>query len=63
MPAKLKQFIDMTAGVTAPRSLSATGGILLGPDFHFDLTRPGIGLYGGLPFQGRAARRAALLAR
>jgi len=49
--SQLKQFIDMTAGVTAPRSLSATGGILLGPDFHFDLTRPGIGLYGGLPFK------------
>ena len=40
----------MTEGVTVPRSLAATGGILLGPDYHFDLTRPGIGLYGGLPF-------------
>jgi alanine racemase len=34
------------------RSLAATGGILLGPAFHHDLTRPGIGLYGGLPFAG-----------
>ncbi len=33
-------------------SLAATGGILLGPKYHFDLTRPGIGLYGGLPFEG-----------
>ena len=33
------------------RSLSATGGTLLGPEFHFDLVRPGIGLYGGLPFE------------
>ncbi len=41
----------MTDGVEAPRSLAATGGILLGPDYHFDLTRPGIGLYGGLPFE------------
>jgi alanine racemase len=49
--SQLKQFTDMTAGVTAPRSLSATGGILLGSDYHFDLTRPGIGLYGGLPFR------------
>ncbi|WP_424934186.1 alanine racemase [Amaricoccus macauensis] len=32
------------------RSLAATGGILLGPDYHFDLVRPGIGLFGGLPF-------------
>ncbi|MDF2232005.1 alanine racemase [Albimonas sp. CAU 1670] len=31
-------------------SLGATGGVLLGPEFHFDLTRPGVGLYGGEPF-------------
>ena len=43
-------FLEMTADVQAPRSLAATGGILLGPDYHFDLTRPGIGLYGGLPY-------------
>ena len=30
-----------------PRSLSATGGICLGQDYCFELTRPGIGLYGG----------------
>ena len=28
-------------------SLSASAGILLGADYHFDLTRPGIALYGG----------------
>lgn len=47
---QLARFRAMTEGTTAPRSLAATGGILLGPEFHFDLTRPGIGLYGGLPF-------------
>lgn len=47
---QLAAFRDMTDGINAPRSLAATGGILLGPDYHFDLTRPGIGLYGGLPF-------------
>ena len=47
---QLAQFRKMTDGITAPRSLSATGGILLGRDYHFDVTRPGIGLYGGLPF-------------
>jgi len=47
---QLAVFREMTDGVTAPRSLAATGGILLGPEYHFDLTRPGIGLYGGLPF-------------
>ncbi len=49
---QLQTFRAMTEGVTAPRSLSATGGILLGPDWHFDLTRPGIGLYGGAPYTG-----------
>lgn len=48
--AQLDTFRQMTAGLGAPLSLSATGGILLGPDYHFALTRPGIGLYGGLPF-------------
>lgn len=47
---QLQTFKQMTDGIGAPRSLSATGGILLGPDYHFDVTRPGIGLYGGLPF-------------
>ncbi|MEL6233261.1 MAG: alanine racemase [Pseudomonadota bacterium] len=36
------------------RSLSATGGILLGAPYHFEMTRPGIGLFGGLPFAGAA---------
>ncbi len=47
---QLRQFLEMTDGTSARRSLSATGGTLLGPQYHFDLTRPGIGLYGGLPF-------------
>ena len=50
--AQLAAFTTMTAGVRAPRSLSATGGILLGPAYHFDLTRPGVGLYGGQPYAG-----------
>lgn len=48
---QLTAFNEMAA--TLPehrRSLSATGGILLGPDFHMNITRPGIGLYGGDPF-------------
>ena len=47
---QLETFQKMTKGLSVPRSLSATGGILLGEDYHFDLTRPGIGLYGGNPF-------------
>jgi alanine racemase len=33
-----------------PGSLANTGGAFLGPAFHHDLVRPGIGLYGGGPF-------------
>ena len=49
-PYQLDLFHQMTDGLNVPRSLAATGGILLGPDYAFDLVRPGIGLYGGLPF-------------
>ncbi|MBS1301558.1 alanine racemase [Loktanella sp. SALINAS62] len=51
-PYQLDVFHQMTDGITTPRSLAATGGMLLGADYHFDECRPGIGLYGGLPFQG-----------
>ena len=47
---QLATFAEMTDGIDAPRSFANTGGVLLGPDYHFDLCRPGIGLYGGLPF-------------
>ncbi|MGB5864113.1 MAG: alanine racemase [Sulfitobacter sp.] len=43
-------FEDMTQGLDVPLSLAATGGILLGSDYHYDLVRPGVGLYGGMPF-------------
>lgn len=33
----------------APASLAASGGIHISTDYHFDLTRPGIALYGGHP--------------
>ena len=35
-------------------SLAASGGIFLGSDYHFDLTRPGIALYGGEAVNGLA---------
>ena len=35
-----------------PASLSNSAGALLGPEYHFDLIRPGIGLYGGNPLIG-----------
>lgn len=42
--ARFRMVAAAFEGVEA--SLSATGGIALGPDYHFDLTRPGISLYG-----------------
>ncbi|MBT9382488.1 alanine racemase [Pseudooceanicola sp. CBS1P-1] len=53
-PHQLRIFKEMTAGTAVPLSLSATGGILLGPEYHFNVTRPGIGLYGGRPFEQAA---------
>jgi alanine racemase len=29
--------------------LANSAGILLGPEYHFDLVRPGLALYGGMP--------------
>lgn len=44
-------FTTMCESLPMPnKSLSATGGILLGDNFHMDMVRPGIGLYGGEPF-------------
>ena len=47
---QLQVFREMTDGIGVKRSLAATGGMLLGEAYHFDLCRPGIGLYGGAPY-------------
>ncbi|PAX08810.1 alanine racemase [Sphingomonas lenta] len=46
------------AGRTNARrmSLANSAGIALGPDYHFDLTRPGLALYGGVPRPDMGAR-------
>ncbi len=42
-----KRFIQMSAAFPGvPRSLAASSGIFLGADYHFDLVRPGVALYG-----------------
>lgn len=48
--AQLATFRAMTDDTGLRRSLAATGGVLMGDAYHFDMTRPGIGLYGGAPF-------------
>jgi alanine racemase len=48
---QLHTFLTLTNKINIKKSLAATGGILLGPEYHFDLTRPGIGIYGCSPMQ------------
>lgn len=44
---QLRRFADAAMLFPkAPRSLAATAGVSIGPDYHFDLVRPGVGLYG-----------------
>lgn len=47
---QLETFTSLSAMLPpAPASLANSAGILLGTEYHFDMTRPGIGLYGGNP--------------
>ncbi|WP_374611066.1 alanine racemase [Sphingorhabdus sp.] len=51
--AQLVNFIAMSQHIGfRRRSLANSCGITLGADYHFDLTRPGISLYGGLALDG-----------
>lgn len=44
------RFVAMAEGVKSERrSLANSAGIALGADYAFDLTRPGLALYGGVP--------------
>ncbi|MGB7405462.1 MAG: alanine racemase C-terminal domain-containing protein [Pacificimonas sp.] len=52
--AQLARFREIVRDFRAVRpdvnaSLCGSGGICLGEDYIFDLTRPGLGLYGGVP--------------
>ena len=53
VPANERQrrdFIGAAAGAKAKRlSLANSAGVCLGADYAFDLTRPGLALYGGIP--------------
>jgi alanine racemase len=47
---QLERFRDVAAAVTAKRySMANSAGICLGPEYSFDLVRPGLSLYGGIP--------------
>lgn len=38
---------------SAPASFANSGGVFLGPQYHFDIVRPGIAIYGGNPTTNR----------
>ena len=47
---QLEQFSDIATAISAERySLANSAGICLGRDYSFDLVRPGLALYGGVP--------------
>jgi len=47
---QLSVFLEATSLFPGtPASLAASAGVFLGPDYHFDLVRPGITLFGGGP--------------
>lgn len=53
VPQNGEQLAAFRAAITAiphrRASLANSAGICLGRDYHFDLTRPGLALYGGIP--------------
>lgn len=51
----------LSVPTTARRAIANSAGICLGADYHFDLTRPGLGLYGGIPHPA-ASRHIAQVA-
>lgn len=48
--ARFRSFVKAMPG--APASLANSSGVFLGPDYHFDLLRPGAALYGINPRPG-----------
>jgi alanine racemase len=58
---QLARFTEMRALFPAARaSLSSSGGIFLGADFHMDQVRPGLSLYGGGPHDRHDPRLATV---
>ena len=56
---QLSRFFDVRDGVAAQRySLANSAGICLGRDYAFDLVRPGLALYGGIPREQAAGHIA-----
>ncbi len=56
MNARQKALFDVARArlPAAPASLANSGGVFLGPDYHYDVVRPGIALFGGRALEGVA---------
>jgi alanine racemase len=47
--AQLNRFVELSKTISCRRrSMANSAGIMLGHDYHFDITRPGLSLYGGI---------------
>ncbi|HET8613552.1 MAG TPA: alanine racemase [Sphingomonas sp.] len=58
---QLFSFRILRSTIPAKRySLANSGGICLGPKYAFELTRPGLALYGGIPVPGNSIQEDAL---
>jgi alanine racemase len=58
---QLRRFQSLRRELPARRySLANSAGICLGPDYAFDLTRPGLALYGGVPVIDDGEQAAAI---
>lgn len=59
---QLAAFSAIVAAVSARRAaLANSAGIMLGPDYAFGLTRPGLALYGGVPCAAAAGQIAPVV--
>ena len=59
-----KRFLKIKSMFQLPNckfSLAASGGIFLGKDYHFDMVRPGIALYGGKLFFNKELKNVVSL--
>ena len=53
-PEQRRRFDALRAKLPPTKaSLANSGGVFLGPEYHYDLVRPGIALYGGRALEGR----------
>ena len=59
---QLKKFSEICKGMPpVPASLANSSGIFLGPEYHLDLVRPGVALYGANPQAGQSNPMAEVL--